>query len=106
MAKFSISTTNGGLYKFNLIANNGEIILQSESYTTRSACLNAISLIKHNSLSDESYEKQSNHKGAFFYFKARNGEILGKSNTYISTASRDSVINVVKEIAQSAMVLD
>lgn len=106
MAKFLILLTNGGLYRFNLVANNGEVILQSESYTTRSACLNAISSIKHNSLYDESYEKNSNMKGVFFYFKARNGEILGRSNTYTTIGNRDNAINIVKQIAQSAIIQD
>jgi uncharacterized protein YegP (UPF0339 family) len=46
MGKFEIKTRINGDYQFNLKANNGEILLVSDSYITRTACENGIELVK------------------------------------------------------------
>ena len=47
MGKFAVKTVKTGI-KFNLKANNGEIIAVSEVYTTKSACLNGIESVRKN----------------------------------------------------------
>jgi uncharacterized protein YegP (UPF0339 family) len=42
MGKFIVSKRNNGEYQFNLHADNGQVILTSEGYTTKSACTNGI----------------------------------------------------------------
>lgn len=46
--KFKIKKTKDGQYCFDLIAKNGEIILQSESYKSKSGCENCIKSIIEN----------------------------------------------------------
>ena len=48
MAKFEITVRKNGEFQFNLKASNGEVILTSEGYTTKSACLNGVESVKKN----------------------------------------------------------
>ena len=57
MGKFAVKTVKTGI-KFNLKANNGEIIAVSEVYTTKSACLNGIESVKKNAPDAEVVEEE------------------------------------------------
>ena len=46
MGKFVISTRSNGEYQFNLKADNGQVILSSEGYTTKAGCENGIESVK------------------------------------------------------------
>ncbi len=97
MGKFAVKTVKTGI-KFNLKANNGEIIAVSEVYTTKSACLNGIESVRKNApiapVEDQTVEgfaAETNPKfevyvdkaGEFrFRLKARNGEIIAVSEGY------------------------
>lgn len=48
MGKFEVSKRKNGETQFNLKAGNGEIILTSEGYTTKAACMNGIESVKKN----------------------------------------------------------
>jgi uncharacterized protein YegP (UPF0339 family) len=43
--KFKIKRTRNGQFRFVLVAANGEKIAQSETYTTKRACLDTVTLI-------------------------------------------------------------
>ena len=47
-AKFVLSKTPNGQFRFNLKAGNGEVIATSESYTTKAAALGGIESVKKN----------------------------------------------------------
>ena len=51
MGKFAVKTVNTGI-KFNLKANNGEIIATSEGYKAKASCLNGIDSVKRNADSE------------------------------------------------------
>ena len=42
MGKFVITMRKNGEFQFNLKATNGQVILTSEGYTTKAACMNGI----------------------------------------------------------------
>lgn len=46
MAKFEIFKDTGGYYRFRFRASNGEIVAQSEAYTTDASAENGIAVIK------------------------------------------------------------
>ena len=47
-AKFALTKAKNGQFIFNLKATNGQTILTSEMYTTKSAALNGIESVKKN----------------------------------------------------------
>ncbi|RDI14545.1 YegP family protein [Flavobacterium sp. AG291] len=107
MGKFVISKRKNGEYQFNLKAGNGQIILGSEGYTTKSSCENGIESVKKNAPIDERYDRKESSNGKpYFNLKATNGQIIGSSEMYESIASRENGIESVKKNAPDASVED
>jgi len=105
--KFEVKTAKSGQTHFNLLAGNGQIILQSEMYETRASALNGIESIKKNAGMDERYERLVSKSGKpYFVIKAGNHQIIGQSQQYESEAGRDNGIESVKKNAPDAVVVD
>ncbi|MBS0647543.1 MAG: YegP family protein [Verrucomicrobia bacterium] len=107
MGKFATKTGNDGQFYFNLKADNGQVILTSEGYTTTAARDNGIESVKKNATDDSRYDKQTSSNGKFYFnLKASNGQVIGKSQMYESEASRDNGIASVKSNAPGATVVE
>ncbi|HRG18563.1 MAG TPA: YegP family protein [Flavobacterium lutivivi] len=107
MGKFVISTRKNGEFQFSLKAGNGQEILASEGYTTKAACLNGVESVKKNSQDDNRFDRLESKNGKYYFnLKATNGQIIGTSEMYESTASRDNGIESVKKNAPEASVDD
>lgn len=103
MGKFVITKRTNGEFQFNLKAGNGQTILTSEGYTTKAACLNGIESVKTNSADDTKFDRKESSNGKpYFNLKATNGQIIGASEMYESTAARENGIESVKTNAPSA----
>ena len=50
--KFEVYNDKAGEFRFRMKASNGEIIIFSEGYTTKSACMNGIDSVKRNADSE------------------------------------------------------
>jgi len=107
MGKFVITKRKNSEYQFNLKAGNGEIILTSEGYVQKASCQKGIESVKINSQDDAKYDRRVavNDKD-YFVLKARNGEIIGKSQYYSSKSSMESGIASVKNNAPTAETID
>lgn len=107
MAKFEITKRKNDEYQFNLKAGNGQIILTSEGYTTKTNCINGIESVKKNSPEDSRYEKKDSSNGKFYFnLKATNGQVIGTSQMYESTAGRENGITSVKANGPIAEIQD
>ena len=107
MGKFVITTRKNGEYQFSLKAGNGQEILGSEGYTTKSACQNGIESVKKNSQDDARFDRLESKNGKWYFnLKATNGQIIGTSEMYESASSRDNGIESVKKNAPDADVDD
>ncbi len=107
MAKFEITMRKNGEFQFNLKASNGEVILTSEGYTTKSACLNGVESVKKNAVEEKRYEKLVAKNGKpYFTLKATNGQIIGQSQLYASERNRNNGINSVMKNAPVAVVVE
>ena len=114
MGKYVIKKTNTG-FKFDLKAGNGEVIANSEVYTTKSACKNGIKSVMKNApvaavedQTAEGFEKAKNPKfevyidkaGEFrFRLKAGNGEIIATGEGY---KAKKSCMNGIESIRKNA----
>ena len=114
MGKYVVKKTNTGV-KFDLKAGNGEIIANSEVYSSKSACMNGIKSVMKNApiaaLEDqtvEGFEKAKNPKfevyvdkaGEFrFRLKAANGEIIATGEGY---KAKKSCLNGIESIRKNA----
>lgn len=105
MGKFVLFTGANGDTYFNLKAGNGEVILSSQGYNSPGSARNGIVSVKKNAQDDDRYERKTASNGSpFFVLKAVNGEIIGKSEMYTSTAAMENGIASVKKNAPTAEI--
>jgi len=97
---FELKNKEGSGYHFALKAKNGQVILSSEVYNSKSAAENGITSIKKNALEDVRYERKTATNGKFFFnLKAANGQVIGSSQMYSSESGMENGISSVKENA-------
>ncbi len=107
MGKFIITKRKNDEFQFNLNAGNGQTILTSEGYTTKSSCESGIESVKKNAQDESKFEKKDSTNGKFYFnLKAANGQIIGTSQMYESEASRDNGIASVMSNAPDATTED
>ena len=121
MGKFVIRATKTGT-KFDLKANNGEVIATSEVYASDNACKKGIASVMKNApvanvenqtVEDFAHEKHPkfeiyNDKSGEFRFrlKATNGQIIATSEGYKSLSSCLSGVESVKKNTVDAKIVD
>lgn len=104
---FELDKSANGQYKFVLKAGNGEIILTSELYTTKSSAENGIASVQVNSLLNERYELKESINGKFYFnLRAANHQVIGTSQMYASSQSRETGIASVKNNGKSTTIKD
>ncbi|WP_035348981.1 YegP family protein [Edaphobacter aggregans] len=97
-AHYELKSAPYNQFIFNLKAANGETILTSETYKSKFAALNGIESVKKNSPHDEQFErKTSTSSQPYFILKAKNYEIIGRSETYTSAGAMEKGIESVKK---------
>lgn len=107
MGKFVVSVRKNGEFQFNLLATNGQVILSSEGYTTKTACLNGIESVKKNAPVEARYEiKEAKNGKPFFNLKATNGQTIGSSQMYASERTMKAGIASVMRNAPDAPVIE
>ncbi|HEY2292693.1 MAG TPA: YegP family protein [Thermoanaerobaculia bacterium] len=105
--KFELKTASNSQFRFNLKASNGQVILTSELYTEKRGALNGIESVKRNAPIDERYERKTAKNGEpYFVLKASNGQVVGQSETYSSTAAMENGVESVKKNAPDAAIDD
>lgn len=105
MGKFVISTRTNGEFQFNLKADNHQVILTSEGYSSRANCENGIESVRKNSQNDANYGRKKSTNGKhYFNLKAANSQVIGASEMYESTTSMETGIASVKKNAPSAIL--
>lgn len=105
--KFEIYKDKAGEFRFRLKSSNGQNILASEGYKAKSGCTNGIESVRKNAPDDSKYESNETKAGKYsFNLRAGNQQVIGTSQSYESTASRDNGIESVKKNAPDAKVDD
>lgn len=107
MGNFVISKRTDGEFQFNLKANNHQVILTSQGYTTKDSCQNGIESVRENSQNDSSFERKiSANEKPYFNLMATNGKVIGTSEMYESSDARENGIESVMKNAAEATVED
>ncbi|MFC2080088.1 YegP family protein [Bacteroidota bacterium] len=107
MGKFEISKRVDENFMFNLKASNGEIIMTSQGYTSKSACQNGIESVKTNCSIKEMFSSETAKDGSYYFnLTAANTLIIGTSQMYISSQGRDNGIVSVRRNALKAEIVD
>lgn len=94
---FVLSKNDKGQFSFALKAGNGETILRSEQYESKASAENGIASVQKNSADEARFDRKEASDGRFYFnLKAGNHQIIGTSQMYKTTASRDAGIESVK----------
>jgi uncharacterized protein YegP (UPF0339 family) len=106
MAKFEVyQSGKNNEFRFRLKAGNGQTILSSEGYTTKSSCLNGIESVKKNASDPKRVTKTQTPTGMFrFALTAANSQIIGTSQNYKSLSGRNNGIESIKKNASKAEI--
>lgn len=105
--KFECYKDKAGEFRFRLKAGNGENILSSEGYKSKSSCTNGIESVQKNCGDAKCYEKKTTDSGKFrFNLKSTNGQVIGTSQSYTSESGRDNGIESIARAAVGASVDD
>ncbi len=103
MGKFTIKQAKNNKFYFNLKASNGQVILASQGYSTKSACENGILSVQKNGVDDKNFERNEAKDGQFYFnLKASNGQIIGTSEMYTTKAAMENGIASVGKNAPDA----
>lgn len=105
MSKFVIKQMRNGQFYFSLRAANSKIILTSEGYTSKQGCINGINSVKSNATFDGRFVRMTSSNGQFYFnLKSQNGLIVGTSEMYSTSQSRENGIESVKRNAPNASI--
>jgi len=103
--KFELKKAKGNQFMFCLKAPNGEVILSSELYTTKTGAKNGIGSVCRNVALAVRFERKTARNGkSFFVLKAANHQVIGKSEMYDSKAAMENGIKSVMKNAGAAKV--
>lgn len=108
MGYYKLKKTSDKQYMFNLHADNNEVILTSERYTTKGAAIGGISAVRENSPTDSNYTRFNDSAGAYRYnLKAKgNSAVIGVSEAYTTAQGRENGIASVKANGPGSRVVD
>ena len=107
MGKFVITKRVNGEFQFNLKAGNGETILSSEGYSTKSNCQNGIESVKRNAKDENKYDRKTASNGKYYFtLEAVNGQTIGVSELYESETGLTNGILSVRTHAPDAIIQD
>ena len=105
--KFEIKKAEDGQFMFNLKAANGQVILTSDLYMTKTSAENDVESVRINSARGGAFEERTNSQGgSYFVLKAANGQEIGRSVEYSSKEAMEKGITSVAENAPEAEVDD
>lgn len=107
MGIFVMSERKNGDHQFVLKAENGQVILVSQGYSSRDGCLNGIESVKRNAQHEEMFERLDSSDGRFYFnLKATNGQVIGNSQMYQGLSGVTAGIHSVMANAPGARIME
>ena len=103
--KFELFTGKNGQYYFRLKASNGETILASEGYKSKSARQKGIQSVRTNASNEARFVLKTAKNGQFYFvLRAANHQVIGMSEMYTTVKNRQVGVEAVMSDAPSASV--
>ncbi|MCF6236968.1 MAG: YegP family protein [Gammaproteobacteria bacterium] len=106
MAVFEINKDDKG-FRFVLKADSGQVLVNSEIYTSKASAQNGIESIKTNAVNPEQYKISQRQDGKYFFsLKAKNHQPVAHSLQYYNEAAANEGMALMQKIAPEARVID
>ena len=104
---FELKQTNNGQFMFTLKAANGETILTSQAYTTKTSAEEGIASVRTSAPTDARFERRKASDGEhYFVLKAANDQVIGRSELYVSASAVENGVASVQRHAPDADTRD
>lgn len=88
MGKFEVLLNKQNKFVFYLLASNGQVILKSQTFSSKEAAVNGIRAVGKCGTDESNYRIRETQKGNYYFILlAENGEEIGRSEIYISKAA-------------------
>lgn len=98
-AKFAVFKGIDAKYYFNLRAANGEIVMQSQSYSARSSAVGGVGSVQSNGKIASRYELRATGAGEYYFvLKASNGAVIARGETYASKWNAERAVATCVEL--------
>ena len=104
--KFEIFKDRGGKHRFRLKATNGQIILASQGYKSKTSAKNGIASVQKNSQVDDRFQRKDSKGQFMFNLVATNGQIVGTSERYETKRACSAGIRSVAKNSPGAKIED
>ena len=105
--KFELYQDKGSKYRFRLKAGNGELIGQSQGYSSKSTALKGIHSVNTNAGEESQYEfKQGDNGKTYFNLIAKNKQVILTSQGYSSESGAKSGMKSVMKNALDAETVE
>ncbi|MDZ4100511.1 MAG: YegP family protein [Hydrogenophaga sp.] len=102
---YELNKNDKGQFSFVLKAGNGEVVLRSETYESRSGAENGIASVQKNCAVESAYAHSDSSDGRFYFnLKAANHQVIGTSQMYKTTAARQSGMESVRTNGPTTVV--
>ncbi|MBL8957357.1 MAG: DUF1508 domain-containing protein [Myxococcaceae bacterium] len=103
-AKFEVFKGLDSKYYFHARALNGEIVLQSQAYTTRTSALNGVVSVNTNGAIASRYTVLPAADGQYYFvLKAANGATIARSETYSTKSNATRAVAGCVELLSSQL---
>ncbi len=102
--KFEIFKDRGGKFRFRLKASNGETILASQGYASRSGVYTGIRSVRTHCKRKACFDVKKTASGHRFNLVASNGRVIGTSETYKTPRACAAGVKSVQSNAPKAKV--
>lgn len=98
-ASFEIFEGQDGQFYFRLVAGNGENVLRSEGYASKAGAEGGIASVKVNGTSADQYRVAEANDGSYYFnLVAKNGAVIGTSETYVSKSNAQRGADTVRSL--------
>ncbi len=90
-------------FYFHLKAENGQLVLHSQSYASKAGATGGIDTVRSNGVNAARYQVREAADGQFYFvLKAGNGKVIGNSELYDSKAGAEAGIEATQAVLRSA----
>lgn len=105
--KFEIKKAKNGKFFFNLCSTNGQCILTSQMYASKTGAKKGIASVQTNGPDPNRFEKLKSKAGKpYFVLKAKNAQVIGTSERYNTPQAMNNGIKSVGKNAPGAKIVD
>ena len=93
---FQIYKDKAGKHRFRLKAKNGENIISSQAYASRTTCMKGIKSVAKHSADNSNFKSKENKAGKWnFNLVAANNRVIASSQSYADKSSMNKGIKSV-----------